>query len=99
MKKRVTTIIHKSTATSLLPLLLGTLVAGAALAGADDPEAAHAGHGPAAPAKLVQTVRNVTGQFTEVSAAIAAGYQPLFRLRQRSGSGGDGSTLHQPRST
>jgi hypothetical protein len=74
MKKRVKTIIHKSIAA----LLLGTLAAAVALAATDDPEAAHAGHGPVAPAKLVQTVRNATEQFINVNAAIAAGYQPLF---------------------
>jgi hypothetical protein len=31
-----------------------------------------------APAKLVQTVRNATQQFTDVNAATAANYQPLF---------------------
>jgi hypothetical protein len=38
----------------------------------------HASHGAAAPAKLVQAVRNATGQFTDVNVATAAGYQPLF---------------------
>jgi hypothetical protein len=39
-----------------------------------------ADHGSAAPAKIVQTVRAATGQFINVNAATAAGYQPLSRL-------------------
>lgn len=75
MKKRVTTIIQKSTAA----LLLGTLAAAVTLLpAADNLEQMHADHGSAAPAKLVQTVRAATVQFINVNAATAAGYQPLF---------------------
>ena len=74
MKKRIRTIINKSTRSSLLPLLLGTLAAGGTML-ADDPHAAHAN---ALPAKLVQTVRNATAHYTNVNAATSAGYQPLF---------------------
>ncbi len=35
-------------------------------------------HDGAAPAKLVQLVRNATSQFADVNAATAAGYTPLF---------------------
>src|ERR1044071_5930084 len=42
-------------------------------------EKAHAGHAPAAaPAKLVQLVRDATKQFADVNAATAAGYQPFL---------------------
>ena len=34
--------------------------------------------GPPLPAKLVEIVRNATQQFTDVNAATAANYQPLF---------------------
>ena len=58
-------------------LLLGIVSAGVMLfAGPDDPHAGH-GNGPA-PAKLVQAVRIATVQYANVSAATAAGYQPLF---------------------
>src|SRR5207244_7909719 len=42
------------------------------------PGQAHAGHAAAAPAKLVELVRNATRQFIDVNAATSAGYQPLF---------------------
>jgi hypothetical protein len=48
------------------------------LAATDDPQQSHAAHDKSVPAKLVQTVRNATMQFTNVNAATAAGYQPLF---------------------
>jgi len=77
MRKRIRTIIHK-TPRSLRPLLLGTLAAAVTLLAAGEDPHEHAGQGREAPAKLVQTVRNATGQFTDVNAATAAGYQPLF---------------------
>jgi len=78
MRKRIETIIHQSTRSSL-PLLLCTVAATVALPAApDDPQQGHDGHGNSAPAKLVQTVRNATIQYTNVNAATAAGYQPLF---------------------
>ena len=39
---------------------------------------AHASHGQAVPAKLVQLVRDATRQFIDVNAATAAGYQPFL---------------------
>ena len=45
---------------------------------ANEPEQAHDGHENAAPAKLVQLVRNATRQFVNVNAATAAGYQPFL---------------------
>src|SRR5947209_7427900 len=38
----------------------------------------HAAHAQAAPAKLVQLVRDATKQFVNVNAATAAGYQPFL---------------------
>lgn len=79
MRKRIETIIHKSTRRSLRMLLMGTLAAAATLLAAqDDPQQAHGGHRNSVPAKLVEDVRNATMQFTDVNAATAAGYQPLF---------------------
>ncbi|HTS26685.1 MAG TPA: hypothetical protein VMH81_12490 [Bryobacteraceae bacterium] len=76
MKKRIKTIIHKSTSRGLL---LGTLaVSVTLLIASDSPQQGHDSHGGPAPAKLVQTVRNATTQFVNVNAATAAGYQPLF---------------------
>jgi hypothetical protein len=78
MRKRIKTIIHKSTG-GLRPLLLGTVAAAITLlAASDGPQQAHDSHGSPAPAKLVQTVRTATMQFANVNAATAAGYQPLF---------------------
>ncbi len=77
MRKRIETIIHKSTRSSLRPLLVCTLAATVGLLAAPgDPQQEHDGH--SVPAKLVQAVRNATMQYTNVNAATAAGYQPLF---------------------
>jgi len=63
------------------------MLSGLALAGgllASDPPAAHdehahaVAHDSAAPAKLVQLVRDATRQFINVNAATAAGYQPFL---------------------
>ena len=43
----------------------------------------HDGHENAAPAKLVQLVRNATRQFINVNAATAAGYQPGTEMTRR----------------
>jgi hypothetical protein len=78
MKKRISTIIHKSAGNRVRPLLLATLASSVMLlAGTDDPHRGHSGY-PPPPAKLVETVRNNTMMFTNVNAATAAGYQPLF---------------------
>ncbi len=64
--------------------LLSSITAAAPLIGADnaatkEAEHAHAGHPQAAaPAKLVQLVRDATKQFVDVNAATAAGYQPFL---------------------
>jgi hypothetical protein len=69
---------------SSLPLALLSILAIRAplLAGGgtapSDSEPAHAGHEHAAPAKLVQLVRDATRQFIDVNAAIAAGYEPFL---------------------
>src|SRR2546421_754581 len=64
-------------------ILLSSLTAAAALIAADgatqEAEQEHAGHAQAAaPAKLVELVRDATKQFVDVSAATAAGYQPFL---------------------
>jgi hypothetical protein len=64
--------------------LLSGITAAAQLIGADnaatkEAEQAHIGHQlAAAPAKLVQLVREATKQFVDVNAATAAGYQPFL---------------------
>jgi hypothetical protein len=45
---------------------------------ANDSQQAHDSHQSAAPAKLVQLVRDATRQFANVNAATAAGYQPFL---------------------
>ena len=65
-------------------ILLGSVATAAGLVAADaattqEAEQAHAGHAhAAAPAKLVQLVRDATKQFVDVNAATAAGYQPFL---------------------
>ena len=75
MNKQIGTTIRRS-AKTVRPLLLAVLTAAAALLPAQDNP--HASHANSVPAKLVQTVRESTGQFIDVNAAVAAGYQPLF---------------------
>ena len=79
MRKRINTSIHGLSVRSLRPLLLGIL-AGVVMmpAATDDMHQEHGGHGAAVPAKLVTAVRSATGQFVNVNAAVAAGYQSLF---------------------
>jgi hypothetical protein len=68
----------------LLLALLSSLAASPALlaagdtASSDDSDHAQAHHEHAAPAKLVQLVRDATRQFIDVNAATAAGYQPFL---------------------
>jgi hypothetical protein len=79
MTTRIKTLIHKSIKSSLRLAALGTLAAAVTfLAATDDPQQAHAGHGTAVPAKLVEAVRNATRQYIDVNAATAANYQPAF---------------------
>ena len=80
---RVTATIHKYKARILCLTVLGSVSAAAPLIAADnaatqDGEQAHASHGAAAPAKLVQLVRDATKPFADVNAATAAGYQPFL---------------------
>jgi hypothetical protein len=82
MKTRTYTLIDRLH-TSVVPLTLLSCLIAAPIPGADDTATkvsaqAHAGHGRAVPAKLVQLVRDVTRQFTDVNAATAAGYQPFL---------------------
>jgi hypothetical protein len=78
------TFIHKFSHRFLSVTLFCGLIAGAMLLAADgpatqEPEQSHPGHrGQAAPAKLVQLVRDATKQFANVNAATAAGYQPFL---------------------
>src|SRR5882724_6467049 len=64
--------------------LLSSVTAAVPLIAADgattqEAEQAHAGHAQAAaPAKLVELVRDATKQFVDVNAATAAGYQPFL---------------------
>lgn len=75
--------IHKSSARLLHLALLSSLTAASPLLAADgiaakDAAQSHGSHESAAPAKLVQLVRDATRQFTDVNAATAAGYGPFL---------------------
>ena len=79
MTIRIKTLFHKSILNTRRLAMLGMLAAAATLpAAAEDLEQAHAAHRNAAPAKLVDIVRNATRQFINVNAATAANYQPAF---------------------
>lgn len=81
MTTKIPTLIYRSKSRILHLTLLGTLIAPLALfAGSDtqDSEQAHSGHQQAAPAKLVQRVRDATRQFIDVNAATSAGYAPFL---------------------
>jgi hypothetical protein len=83
MTTPIKTFIHKPNMSILRLALPGIVAAAVTLLAADstpanNPEHAHAGHDSNAPAKLVEVVRNATQQFTDVNAATAANYQPLF---------------------
>jgi hypothetical protein len=71
------TLLHQSTLCILRLGLLSSLAAAgpllAASTGGDDPENVQA-----APANLVQIVREATERFVDVNAATAAGYEPAF---------------------
>ena len=73
MPKPLVTRIHTSTSNLLHIALLSSLVAGAPLVAT-----AQTAHDHAAPAKLVQTVRQATLQFIDVNNAGPAGYGPAF---------------------
>ena len=77
------TFTRKSCKMFLPLLLLSGFSAAALLVAADgnsagDSYQAHANHQQAAPAKLVQLVRDATRQFVNVNVATAAGYQPFL---------------------
>jgi hypothetical protein len=77
------TLIYKFKTRILYLTLLSTVTAAAPLIAVDvattqEAEQAHASHADAAPAKLVQLVRDNTKQFANVNAATAAGYQPFL---------------------
>src|SRR5438477_10995879 len=83
MTLRVKTLIHKFNTSIMCLALLSGITAPAPLLAADgtgakDADEPHAGHDQAAPAKLVQLVRDATRQFINVNAATAAGYQPFL---------------------
>src|ERR1041384_7058222 len=82
MSTQICTLIHKSSWRVLSFAVLSSFTAAAVLIAADtaagkDAEHGHAAHQQASPAKLVQLVRDATGQFINVNAATAAGYQPF----------------------
>ena len=79
----IKTLIHKFNTRILYLTLLSSVTAAAPLIAADaaatqEADQAHASHAEAAPAKLVQLVRDATKQFVNVNAATAAGYQPFL---------------------
>lgn len=81
MREQIKTLTH-STSTPNLALMVCGLMAAALTLTAEDHATKngqlHASHHNAAPAKLVEIVRNATRQFTDVNAATAAGYQPFL---------------------
>jgi hypothetical protein len=73
--------IHKFNAPFVCVTLLSGVITGATLLAGpatQEAEQMHGGHGQAAPAKLVQLVRDATKRFADVNAATAAGYQPFL---------------------
>ncbi len=83
MTTRIKTFGHKSNMSiPRLALLSGvaavTLLAAGGAARSDSVQSQANHEHPAAPAKLVQMVREATRQFIDVNAATAAGYEPLF---------------------
>jgi hypothetical protein len=81
---RTKNVNDKSNNCNLYLVLLSILIAASALVAVPDVAAqeephAQAGHAQAAaPAKLVQIVRDATKQFANVNVATAAGYQPFL---------------------
>src|SRR5690349_13754871 len=80
---RVSSVTQKCNRRVLGVIVLSSLSAVAPLIAADDARNRHAAHAhggkaEAAPAKLVQLVRDATKQFVDVNAATAAGYQPFL---------------------
>jgi hypothetical protein len=77
MTTKTITFIHKLTMSILRLGLMSTLAATGPLLAADT-GAGDSEHERAAPAKLVQIVREATERFIDVNAAAAAGYVPAF---------------------
>ena len=78
MTTRITSLIHRSTASFLHLALLGSLVTAAPLFAADGPPTKHSAHEQSAPATLVEQVRAGTKRYIDVNAATAAGYGPFL---------------------
>jgi hypothetical protein len=78
MTTRITSLIGKSTTNILRLALLSSLVTAAPLFAADHAATNHSAHAQAAPATLVQLVREGTKQYIDVNAATAAGYGPFL---------------------
>ena len=78
MTTRITSLIHRSTASILHLALLGSLVTVAPLFAADDAANKHSTHEQTAPATLVEQVRAGTKRYIDVNAATAAGYGPFL---------------------
>src|SRR2546430_2636122 len=83
MTTQIKTLIHKFNTRILCLTLLSCVTAAALLIAGEDTATkgsgqGHDGHAQAAPAKLVQLVRDATKQFIDVNAATAAGYQPFL---------------------
>ena len=83
MTTRIHILVQRPNISILRLALPGILATGVTLlaaqsAATNDPVHGHDSHLSAAPAKLVQVVRDATQQFTDVNAATAANYQPLF---------------------
>ena len=75
--------IRKFNARFVCATLLTGLIAGTPLLAGDgaatqEADQAHTAHAQAAPARLVQLVRDATKRFVNVNAATAAGYQPFL---------------------
>jgi hypothetical protein len=78
MTTRITSLIHRSTASFLHLALLGSLVTAAPLFAADDAATKHSAHEQTVPATLVEQVRAGTKRYIDVNAATAAGYGPFL---------------------
>jgi hypothetical protein len=83
MTTRIKKFIYRSNVTILGLTLAGGLAASGMLLAADDNATKDSGHTlvaheSAAPAKLIETVRNATRQFMNVKTALDAGYQPFL---------------------
>jgi len=78
----IKTCIHRFNTRFCLTLFSGVMACATLLAAGgpatQEAEQSHAAHAQAAPAKLVQLVRDATKQFVNVNAATAAGYQPFL---------------------